>query len=119
MCDKGFILNPSNCECECDKLCDVGEYLNYKNYKCRKRLIDKLVEECSENIDGNEIIYNSTLNAIPLNDYRKTHNSCTVCIVLLAIFFIISISATSVFIYFHWYLKRRYTETIIYCMQFH
>ena len=25
------------CECECDKLCYVGEYLNYKNCKCRKR----------------------------------------------------------------------------------
>ena len=26
MCDKGFIWNPSNCECECDKSCDVSEY---------------------------------------------------------------------------------------------
>ena len=30
-CDKGFIWNPSNCECECDKSCDVGEYLDYEN----------------------------------------------------------------------------------------
>ena len=59
--DKGFIRNPSNCECECDKLCDVGEYLDYKSYKCRNRLIDKLVEECSGNIDGNEMLYNETL----------------------------------------------------------
>ena len=22
--------NPSNCECECDKSCDIGEYLDYK-----------------------------------------------------------------------------------------
>ena len=78
-----------------------------------KELIDKLVAECSENIDGNEMIYNSTLNAIPLKDYRKICNSCTVCFVLLAIFFIIIISISSVFIYFHWYLKRRYTETTI------
>ena len=49
ICDKGFIWNPSNCECECDKSCDVGEYLDFEN--CRKRLIDKLVEECIENID--------------------------------------------------------------------
>ena len=28
LCDKGFIWNPSNCECECDKACDVGEYLD-------------------------------------------------------------------------------------------
>ena len=25
VCDKGFIWNPSNCEYECDKSCDVGE----------------------------------------------------------------------------------------------
>ena len=49
ICDKGFIWNPSNCECECDKSCNVGEYLDFEN--CRKRLIDKLVEECIENID--------------------------------------------------------------------
>ena len=23
-CDKGFIWNPSNCKCECDKSCDIG-----------------------------------------------------------------------------------------------
>ena len=66
MCDKGYIWNCSKCECERDKSCDVGECLDYKNCKCRKRLIDKLVEECSENIDGNKMIYNSTLN-----DYKK------------------------------------------------
>ena len=25
ICDTGFIWNPSNCECECDKSSDVGE----------------------------------------------------------------------------------------------
>ena len=49
ICDKRFNWNLSNCECECDTPCDAGEYLGYKNYKCRKRLIDKLVEE--KNID--------------------------------------------------------------------
>ena len=61
-CDKRFIWNLSNYECKCDKSCDVGEYLNYENCKCRKKLIDKLVEECSETIDGNKMGYNVTLN---------------------------------------------------------
>ena len=96
MCHKGFIWNPSNGECECDKFCDVGKYLDYKNCKCRKRLINKLVEECSENIDGNEMLYNETLdvislNTILLNVYKKVCNSCTIYIVLFAVFFIISI----------------------------
>ena len=53
--DKGFIWNPSNCECKCDKPCDIEEYLDYANCKCRKRLIDKLVEECSGDIDEKKL----------------------------------------------------------------
>ena len=69
-------------------------------------LADKLVEECSENSDekelystklhANKMIYKSTLN-----DYEKICSSYTVYIVLFVIFFIISISISSVFIYFH------------------
>ena len=28
ICDKGYIWNPSNCKCECDKSCEFGEYLD-------------------------------------------------------------------------------------------
>ena len=46
MCDKGSIWNASNCcECECDNLCDIGKYLDYKNCRCRKKLVDKLIEK--------------------------------------------------------------------------
>ena len=89
-CDKEFIWNPSNCEC--DKLCDFGEYLHYKNCKCWKKLFDELIEECSENIDGNKMISNDTSNY-----YGKIYNSCIVYIILLIIFFIMSISISSVF----------------------
>ena len=37
VCVKGFIWNPSNCECECDKSGDIGEYLDYENCDCRKK----------------------------------------------------------------------------------
>ena len=37
ICGKRFIWNPSNCNCECDKSCDIGEYLNYKNCKCKRK----------------------------------------------------------------------------------
>ena len=109
MCDKGVIWNRSNCECECDKSCDAREYLDYKNCKCRKRIIDKLFEECSENIDANEMVYNETLdvislNAIPLNVYKNVRGSCTLYIVLFVVFFIRSICVSSAFIYFDWYL---------------
>ena len=51
VCDKGFIRNPSNCECECDKTCGIGEYLDYENCKCRKKLVDKLVDECTDIVE--------------------------------------------------------------------
>ena len=51
ICDIGFIWNPSNCECESDKPCDVCEYLDYENCKCKKCLVDKLVEKCTENVE--------------------------------------------------------------------
>ena len=79
ICDKGFIRNLSNCECECDKLCDVGEYSDYENCNCRKGLVNKLVEECSENIDENK------LTIVTLNNYKNVGGSCTSYIVLLVI----------------------------------
>ena len=36
ICDEEYVSNPSNCECECDESCDVGEYLDYEYCKCRK-----------------------------------------------------------------------------------
>ena len=58
ICDKEFIWNPTTCECECNKSCDVGEYLDYGNCECRKKLVDKMVEERSEKIDGKEMTHN-------------------------------------------------------------
>ena len=45
VCNKRFIWNPSNCESECNKSCNIDEYLDYSNCKCRKKLVDKLVDE--------------------------------------------------------------------------
>ena len=91
VCDKGYIWNPSNCACECDKLCDIGQYLDYKNCVCRKGLLDKLVEECINVIDG-DTMYNETLGIDP-NDYP----SRTPYIVLLSVFLSISVIVGSTF----------------------
>ena len=100
MCDKGFTWNPSNCKCECDKSCDIGENFDYKTCKCRKRILDKLIEEYSENIYENETLDIILFNAIPLNVYKKLCNSCMVYIVLLVAFLITSICICCVFIVF-------------------
>ena len=49
-------MNPSNCECKCDKSYNFGEYLHYENCKCGKRLVDKLIGECNENIEETSLI---------------------------------------------------------------
>ena len=100
MCDKGFIWNPSDCECECDKSCDIGEYLDYKNCRCRKKIIDKLVE----------MLYNETLDIISSCD-NKTSDSCVVYI-LFSVFLIINISMV-IYVYLFLYLKDKSTVTIL------
>ena len=42
---------PWNSECECDKTCNIGEYLDYENCKSKKKLVDQLVNECTETIE--------------------------------------------------------------------
>ena len=84
----------------------MGEYIDYQNCKCRIRITDKLVEECSENIDGNETLDIIPLNAIPLNVYKKVCNYLMVYIVLFVVFLITNICTCCVFIYFYWYFKK-------------
>ena len=76
-CDKRFIWNPSNCECECGKSCDVREYLGSKNCKCRT----KLVEECTENIDKVKVA-----KTILAEHENMCKCSCTLYIALLQYF---------------------------------
>ena len=99
VCDKGYIWNPSNCECECDKSCDIDEYLDYSNCKCRKKLVDPLVEECTENIDETKLV-KKTLDK---NENKDKCNSYVVYKVLFWILFIFFIISIGIGIYFAYY----------------
>ena len=68
----------------------LGEYLDYKNCKCRKRLGDELVEECTENIDEVKIPSE--------NEHKNKRSSCTLYIVLFSIFFAINIGIGTYFV---------------------
>ena len=94
VCDKGFIWNPSNCECECDKACDIGEYLDYENCKCRKKLVDKLVDECAETVEEVKL----AKITLAKNENKYKCNSCTLYIVLFSILFTISIAIGAYFV---------------------
>ena len=115
VCGKGYIWNPSHCECECDKSCNIGEYLDNKNCKCRKKLVELIIDECIESID-----------IVTIDNENK--NKCSfsivyvVSIVIFSIILAISIGIGIYFVYYHWYLKKydthsvfnTHTETIIY-----
>ena len=41
---------------KCDKSCNISQYLDYSNCKCKKKLIDPLIEECTENNDERKLV---------------------------------------------------------------
>ena len=112
VCDKRFIWNFNNCEC--DKTYDIGEYSDYSNCNYRKKLFDKLIEECNKNTDEVEIT--------EITQAKNECSSCTLYNVLFLIFFTISIGIGTYFVYFCWYFKKddarvmfdTHTETTIY-----
>ena len=97
VCDKGFIWNPSNCDCECDKSCNISQYLDYSDCKCKKKLIDPLIEECTENDDETKLV-NTTV--------ENENSSCKVYIVVMTVVFTIFTIIIIYFFYYNWSLIK-------------
>ena len=76
------------------KSCDVGEYLDYK---CLKKLANKLVEECTEIVE---------VKIASKNEHKGSF--CILYIVLFSIFVAINIGIATYFIYYYWYLKKMF-----------
>ena len=110
MCYKRFIWIQSNCECQCDKSSDIGEYLDYQNCICRKKLVDKLVEECTETVEEVKLAKITSAKEVK-NKYKSS--SCTLYIMLFSVTFTTNVGIGSYFLYLHWYLKKDIT-----CLKF-
>ena len=81
----------------------MGEYLDYENCKCKKKLVDKLVGECTETAEEVK------LAKITLAENESSYecSSCTVYTVLFWIFFTINVGRIGdYFLYFHGYLIK-------------
>ena len=102
MCDKGSIWNPSNYECECDKECDVGEYLDYENCKCRKKIVDKLVDECTETVEEVKL----AKITLAENENKYKFSSCALYIVLMVVVLTICAGIGTYFVYYNWSLVK-------------
>ena len=97
----------------------MGQYLDYKNCVSRKSVTDRLVEECVNIVDEDDM-QNKTIN------YLDDCSFSTLYIVLFAVLLSICLIISGVFIYFHWYrdkhlnlknvsdVKYSKSETIIY-----
>ena len=82
------------------------------NRKCRKKLVEQIIDECTETIDEVK------LAKITLTEKENSYkcSSCTMYTMLFWILFAINIGGIGAyFIYFHGYLKKMFTrETTIY-----
>ena len=96
VCDKESIWNPSNCHCECDKSCDVGEYFHDENCRYRKKLVDKLVKECTKNAE--EVKLAKITSAEDKNKHKGS--SCTLYIALFSTIFTINVGIGTFFFFF-------------------
>ena len=94
VCEKGYMWNPNTCACEWDKLCEVGQYLDYRECACRKKLIDDLIEQCTTVVDTE--IGNST-DLLTSKESSSSNINLYLFVILLII---VSLSAAGSFYYF-------------------
>ena len=71
----------------CNKSWNFSEYLDYENCKCKKRLVNKLVEECNETIGEVKL----TKITLAENENSYECNSCILYIVLFSIFLTVNV----------------------------
>ena len=67
-------------------------------------MVDKLVEEYTENIEEARLVENKN---------KDKYSSCTLYIVLFSIIFTINIGIGTYYVYSHWYLKKM---MLVFCL---
>ena len=90
------------------RVCDIGEYLDYENCKCRKKLVDKLADECTETIEQVKL----AKIALAENKNNYKYSSCTMYIVLMIVVFTIFTGITACFVYYNWSLIKNNVSCI-------
>ena len=98
---KGYMWNPSTCECPCDMWCKPGQYLDHQNCICKNKLIGRVIGECTSAIDETMI-----------NNVDNKDNDNTITYIFTGF---IGIVCFCVFAYFKWIkgkklFKNKYTD---------
>ena len=90
----------------CDKAYDIGKYLDYENCKRRKKIIDKLIDECTETIEAVK------LAKITLAENENRYSSWRMYIVLMIVILTIFTGITIYFVYYNWSLIKNNASCI-------
>ena len=91
----------------------VNEYLDYENCKCRKELVDKLIDECTETIEEVKLAKITPMEQHSTeNQNENKYSSCKVYIVLMIVVFTICIGITIYFVYYNWFLIKNNVSCI-------
>ena len=67
-----------------------------------EKLVDRLVEECTENIEETRLVGKTSAK----NENKHKYSSCIVYIVLFSLSFAINVGIGLHFVYSRWYLKK-------------
>ena len=81
--------------------------MDYEKCKCRKKLVDKLIDECTETIEEVKLA-----KITPENENENKYSSCRVYIVLMIVVFTIFIGITIYFVYYNWFLIKNNVSCI-------
>ena len=105
-CTKGYMWNPSTCECQCDTWCKPGQYLDHKNCICKKKLIGRVIEECT-----------SIMNETMMNGYDNDNDYNAIIYVFIGLFslLLLVIICLCVFACFKWFKSKHTNNTIYTC----
>ena len=78
---------------------------------CRRKLVHKLVEECTENVEEVKL---AKITSAEEGKTKHKCSSCTLCIVLFSIILIINVGIDAYFVNYkcmnHWYPKKGVTR---------
>ena len=84
--------------------------MDYEKCKCRKKLVDKLIDKCTETIEEVKL----AKITLAINENENKYSSCTVYIVSMIVLFIIFTGITIYFVYYN----RSLIKNNVSCIKF-
>ena len=76
-------------------MCNTSQYLDYLDCKCKNKIIDLIIEKCTEYDDDKTKLVNKTVK-----------NSCKVYIILTIVAIVISTVYSIYSVYYNWFLIK-------------